>query len=163
MAAYLTKYFVKPPASFTNPPFKQKYAGLTISFRGSEEVGYKFPENLYYVRPLSGRLWGCSHSLSAARALSYTVDVPEMRAMNADIRAAGAKEKQKTYCNFYQLPANYYDNLSHGQLKHDYNAHLLNIRKKKNSAQLEIYSPEGDLITDKKILVKFETQTRLSL
>jgi len=154
MAAYLTKYFIKPPAKFTMPPYKPKYEGRASSRRGSEEISLGEVKGLHYIRPINGRLWGCSHSLSAARSLSYTVDIPEMRSLNSEIRAACIKESQRTYCNFFQLPEDYYTKLSPGQLKHDYLFHLSKIRKKKNLHQFEIYGEEGELITDKKIIRK---------
>lgn len=156
MAAYLTKYFIKPPAKFTSPPFKAKYGGLAISYKGDPDKVSINWQNIFYVRPISGRLWGCSHSLSEARSLSYTVDTSEMRAMNSELRQAKTKEVQKTYCNFHHLPADYYDKLSYGQLKHDYNVHRLKIRKVKDFHQFELYGPDGEIITDQKILRKFE-------
>jgi len=158
MAAYLTKYFIKPPTPFTKPPYLPRFGGLAISFRGNPDIGYEIPTTLFYIRPISGRLWGCSHSLSQARSLSYTVDIPEMRSMNDDLRQAGTKEKQKSHCNFHILPDDYYKNLSHGQLKHDYLAHLLKIRKRKNLHQFEIYGEDGEQVADKKILAKFDKQ-----
>lgn len=158
MAAYLTKYFIKPPAQFTKVPKKPTFDGLTVSRRGSTECALDFPCKLFYIRPISGRLWGCSHSLSKARGLSYTVDVPEMRSINNELREAGAREQQKSYCNFFKLPDDYYKNLTHGQLKHDYLAHVGRIRKKKHFHQFEIYDEKGELITDKKILRTFGKQ-----
>jgi hypothetical protein len=156
MAAYLTKYFVKPPSKFILPPYKNKYSGLAISHRGDENNVCFDLSNLFYARPISGRLWGCSHSLSSARSLSYTVDTAEMRSMNDELRESCKKEIQKTYCNFYHLPDDYYDKLAYGQLKHEYMGHLFKIRKKKNLHQFEVFGEDGEQITDKRILRKLE-------
>lgn len=158
MAGYLCKYFIKPPTPFTKTPYAPKYGGLAVSRRGSEEISFTFPEKLFYIRPIAGRLWGCSQSLSQARSLSYTVDIPEMRSMNQEIRDSGAREQQKTYCNYYQLPDDYYDKLSFGQLKHDFNVHKLKIRKVAVKDRYDIRGEDGLLIADKKILRRFDKQ-----
>lgn len=158
MAAYLTKYFIKPPAKFIKPPFKNKYGGLAISYKGDEDkVSVDF-KNVFYIRPIQGRLWGCSQSLSKARGMSYIVDETEMRSFNQEFRDVGAKEIQKAYCNFFHLPDDYYKNLPTGAIKHDYLAHLLKIRKRKNFHQFEIYDGSEQQVTDKKIIAKFEKQ-----
>jgi len=162
MAGYLTKYFIKPPTPFTKVPYIPKYGGLAISRRGSEEIGFVFPTTLFYIRPIAGRLWGCSQELSRARSLSYTVDIPEMRTMNDEIRESGARESQKTYCNYYQLPDDYYEKLSYGQLKHDYNVHKLKIRKVAVKDRYDIRGEDGLQIADKKILRRFEKQFKTS-
>jgi len=156
MAAYLTKYFIKPPTAFAVPPFKPKFDGLAVSKRGNDEISFSFPEKLFYIRPISGRLWGCSQSLSKARSLAYIVKNDEMRALNQEIRDSGAIEKQKEYCNFFILPSDYYKKLSFGQLKHDYLEHLYKIRKTRNLNQYEIYNTEGDLMSDRKTIKEVE-------
>jgi hypothetical protein len=78
-----------------------------------------------------------------------------MRSLNSEFRDVGAIEIQKAYCNFFKLPVDYYKNLSHGQIKHDYLAHLLKIRKRKNFHQFEIYDGSEQQVTDKKIIAKF--------
>lgn len=160
VAAYLSKYFLKPK-KISMPPEKNYLHGLPNYYHSNKsEVYSKSLGTLRYIRPIVGRLWGCSHSLSQARSLSYTVDAGEMRSLNSEIREASVKEIQKQYCNYYQLPSDYYDNLTHGQLKHDYLAHVLKIRKKKLLHQYEIYSAEGEPITDKKIIRKFIASTK---
>lgn len=159
VAGYLTKYFLKPK-KISMPPEKNYLAGLPNYYHSNKsEVYSKSLNTLRYIRPITGRLWGCSHSLSQARSFSYTVDVPEMRSINSEIRQSAVREIQKQYCNYYQLPSDYYDKLSHGQLKHDYLAHVLKIRKKKLLHQFEIYDAEGQPITDKKIIRKFVRTT----
>lgn len=156
MAAYLTKYFVKPPSKFIRPPYKNKYGGLAISYKGDEDrVSVNF-SNLFYCRPISGRLWGCSHSLSQARSLAYTVDQNEMRAMTAELRERCKREVQKSYCNTFHLPQDYYDKLAYGQLKHEYLSTLRKVRKTKLLHQFEVFGENGELITDKRILKKLQ-------
>lgn len=163
MAAYLTKYFVKPNVQKEKAPFlpiavfqtnKGKY------FTRAEFCSGKTP---FYIRPITGRLWGCSQSLSKARGFSYIVDKSEMRAMNYHLRDDGAIEIQKAYCNFFKIPADYYLKQTAGQVKHDYLAHLLKIRKKKNFHQFEIYDGSEQQVTDKKIIRKFEKQFQTKL
>lgn len=158
MAAYLTKYFVKNPAKHTEPPYKPKFTGPTISRRGSEEIAWEPTTKLVYIRPINGRLWGCSQQLSKARSLSYIVDIPEMRALTQEIRADARREVQKKYCNFFELPEDYYEQLSDGQIKHDYELHRAAIRKKRSLKGWEIYGTDGKQITDKKLLRIFEKQ-----
>ncbi len=155
MAAYLTKYFIKPSVQKEKAPFLPIVVFETSRgnyFTRAEFCSGKTP---FYIRPITGRLWGCSQSLSQARNMSYIVDVPEMRAFNGDLRDEGAKEIQKAYCNFFHLPKDYYKNLGAGQLKHDYLAHLLKIRKRKNFHQFEIYDGSEQQVTDKRIIAKF--------
>ncbi len=156
MAAYLTKYFIKKPSPFVQPPYKKLPGDINCIRNGQPVYWLDPPKELFYIRPISGRLWGCSHTLSKARSLSYTVDVPEMRALNDELRHSGASEKQKTYCNFYQLPDDYYDKLAPGQLKHDYNFHRATIRKRDKLHQFEVWDHEGQLITDARILKKLK-------
>jgi len=158
IAGYLCKYFIKPPAKFIEPPFKNKFGGLAVSRRGSEEIYFEFPEKVFYVRPISGRLWGCSQELSKARKLSYTVDVPEMRALIQELRDVKSKERQSTYCNLYHIPDDYYQKLSEGQLKHDYLLHIMKIRKIAVKDRYDIRDETGKQIAEKKILRRFEKQ-----
>ena len=160
MAAYLTKYFIKPPLKQTKPPYKPTFNGLQYSPRGHAYMHPINLESLYYVRPLAGRLWGCSQTLSQARNLSYIVDTPEMRTLNDELRVSGAVEKQKAYCNFFMLPNDYYSKLSYGQLKHDYTQTLLKIRKRNNFSDHEIWNENGEPVTDTKILLKFAKQLK---
>jgi hypothetical protein len=156
VAGYLCKYFIKGKPKFQKPPFAGGYQNPSdATGRGTVIIGSNL-SGLHYIRPINGRLWGCSHSLSKARSLSYTVDTSEMRAMNSDIREVCKEEIQKTYCNYFKLPDDYYEKLSFGQIKHDYLAHLYAIRKKKNLHQFELYNSEGELIEDEKIIRKFE-------
>jgi hypothetical protein len=158
VAGYLSKYFLKPK-TISMPPEKNYLDGLPNYYHSNkEEVYSKSLGVLRYIRPINGRLWGCSHSLSQARSFSYTVDTLEMRAMNGEIRGEAVREIQKQYCNYYQLPSDYYQKLAPGQIKHDWQMHLLKIRKKKLLHQYEIYSAEGEPITDKKIIRKLEKQ-----
>lgn len=94
--------------------------------------------------------------------MSYIVDTSEMRSFNQEFRDAGAIEIQKAYCNFFKLPADYYSKVCMGQVKHDYLAHLLKIRKRKNFHQFEIYDGSEQQVTDKNIIRKFEKQFKPS-
>lgn len=158
MAAYLTKYFVKAPTKFQKPPFAKRYGDLTATRHGQDIFYFELPEKLFYTRPLTGRLWGCSHNLSKARSLSYTVDTAEMRSMNDEIRAEASHEMQKTYCNFFKLPADYYDKLAYGQIKHDYEITRKSIQSAERWGNWNIHDNEGNEITDKKIIRRFAKQ-----
>jgi len=156
MAAYLTKYFIKSPPAATQPPYAPKFQGVEYQPKGHTHMHPINFASLHYIRPLAGRLWGCSHALSQARSLSYTVDVPEMRALNSELREAAVKEIQKPYCNYFQLPEDYYDKLAYGQLKHDIEAHKLKIRKVKVHDRYDIRGVDGKEIAEKKILRRFD-------
>lgn len=158
MAAYLTKYFVKPNVQKEKAPFLPITIFQTNKGKYFTRAEFCDGRRVFWIRPITGRLWGCSQSLSKARAFSYIVDTAEMRSLNNDFRDAGAQEIQKAYCNFFKLPVDYYSKLQHGQVKHDYLAHLLKIRKKKNFHQFEIYDGSEQQVTDKKIIRKFEKQ-----
>lgn len=160
VAGYLSKYFLKNRKT-SRPPYLPIANSPLNYLQNNKAEFYCFNfDTMHYIRPISGRLWGCSHSLSQARSLSYTVDVPEMRAMNSDIRSAGTNEKQKTYCNYFQLPADYYEKLSYGQIKHDYELHRAKIAKSKASRTWEIYDEKGCIIEDEKIFRKFVKQLK---
>ena len=158
MAAYLCKYFIKPPAKFIQPPLANKYGGLAISFRGDPDAVYTDFVGIHYIRPITGRLWGCSQELSKARNFSFIVNVPEMRAINGELREAGAHETQKTYCNFFKLPPDYYDKLAYGQLKHEFNVRCLKIRKESVKDRYDIRGKDGLEIADRKIHRRLEKQ-----
>lgn len=159
MAAYLTKYFCKGEPQHTRPPFRKKFEGIEYQPKGHTHMHPLDMSNLFYIRPIQGRLWGCSHTLSQARSLSYTIDVPEMRATNDELRTCGAREKQNTYGNFYKLPDDYYENLTYGQLKHDYNFHRRKIRKDTNLHQFEIYNQDGSIINDPRVIARLKKET----
>ena len=152
MAAYLCKYFIKGEPKHTKPPYKKKWEGVEYQPKGHTHMHPLNLDTLHYIRPISGRLWGCSHGLSQARSLSYVVDTSEMRSLNSELRESGAKENQKPYCNFFMLPDDYYDKLSFGQLKHDYNVTKLKIRKVAIKDRYDIRGEDGKQIADKKIL-----------
>lgn len=156
MAAYLTKYFIKPNVQKERAPFLPIQVFQTNKGKYFTRAEFCSGKTPFYIRPITGRLWGCSQSLSKARSLSYIVDVPEMRSLNQEFRDAGAQEIQKAYCNFFKLPADYYSKICAGQVKHDYLAHLLKIRKRKNFHQFEIYDGSEQQVTDKRIIAKFQ-------
>ena len=159
MSAYLTKYFIKG-GKISHPPYKNYLQGLpNWCHSNKQEVYLKYVPEVKYIRPINGRLWGCSHSLSQARNFSYIVDEGEMRAMNESIREQSFKEIQKDYCNFFMLsdPENFYS--GRGEIQDDYRNHLSKIRKKRYFHQFEIYDSEGEIITHKSTLKKFERQT----
>lgn len=160
MAAYLTKYFCKPDPRATKPPYKPKMPGIEYQCRGHVDMHPLDLNSLAYIRPIGGRLWGCSQTLSKARSLSYIVDQGEMRSLNQEMRDAKAKESQKPWCNYFQLPDDYYEKLSPGQLKHDYLLHLHKIRKRKKFHQFEVFDEEGQLISDRRVLKQIQKSQR---
>lgn len=168
MAAYLTKYFIKG-GKISMPPQNNYLHGLPNWFHSNKkEVYLKYVPTVQYIRPINGRLWGCSHSLSQARNFSYIVDGPEMQTMNYELRKESTKETQRNYCNMFYLKPGFYDRLPPGPIKTDYLANLLKIRKTKYLHQFEIYGLDGELITDKKILLDFHknnkhTQQKISV
>ncbi len=154
MAAYLCKYFIgqKHVDEKTGKKKLPKY-------KDRIEAGYHArdpndPDQLYVDRPISGRLWGCSHSLSQARNFSYVVDTGEMRSLNYELRLHSYKEIQKDYCNFYHLKNDFYSVHAKGEIQKDFYERLLKIRRKKTRNQFEIYDFAGEMITDKQVIKK---------
>jgi hypothetical protein len=163
MSAYLTKYFIKANQNENYPPLKPSHLIRTnkdVRFTREEFVNSKIHN---YIRPINGRLWGCSHSLSQARNLSYIVDSDEMRSLNSELRKESTRETQKDYCNFFFLKDGFYQRLPAGAIRDDYNNHLSKIRKKRYFHQFEIYDSEGEIITHKSTLKKFKRQTGVEL
>lgn len=154
MGAYLTKYFIKPRAKENYPPFIPSHLIRTnkdIRFTREEFINAT-PHN--YIRPIQGRQWGCSHSLSKVRNFSYTCGSDEMRTDVHHLRQCSSKETDSTFCNMFLLahPKNFYGGNSIVSL--EYAKNILSVRKTLHRGMYEIYSPEGKIITNQKIIRK---------
>lgn len=156
MAAYLTKYFIKN-GKVSMPPEKNYLHGLPNWYHSNKQEFYTAEiREPKYIRPINGRLWGCSHSLSQTKNFSFIVDSDEMRSMNAELRAESTREKSASFCNMFYLKDGYYDRLPAGEIKTEYLNHLSKIRKKRYFDMYEIWDEEGKLITDKSTLKKVQ-------
>lgn len=152
MAAYLTKYFTKG--------FKYKLIRTgklsdwhVLAFRKKTKERIKIPyEKSKCERIIIGRLWGCSHTLSSIKPFKLTMEVPRAKEFLSWYRLQEYREFNNEYVNCFTLPKGFYDAIDDVGLKDWYNRTCLNVRKKRFFDQVEIYTGEGDMISDKKIL-----------
>lgn len=132
LAAYLAKYYCK---SYIK----------NISDLPSDQVFQMTDEEITdkVRRPISGRLWGCSHNLSRILNMTQTVDWSEGQQIHSDLLQQGAEIREMDYTTVYSLPPDYWKNLPECKLKQDYIRALRIIRKSNFNYQTEIYDPEN--------------------